>query len=301
MLEIKNLSRDFGHKQVLKNISFMVGAGQIHALLGHNGAGKTTLIKIILGFLRPSSGGVYVNNMETWGEKTGILARNQIGVLFENNGLFSNLTAMENLEVIARIYKIDTVTWKNRADRLLEIVGLNNDKKEQVRNWSAGMKRKLALIRTLIHNPPLILLDEPTTGLDAESKKSIRLLILEEQKQKKAFLIATQDLLDIDRVASHTTLFYKGEILFTGTVHSLKNKLPLYKFRFDSLVDYNEFISNYGYKIEVIDTENDQFGVTVLVKSEPHNNLREDVAKFSAYSIPITLEDVYVNFSKNNL
>ncbi|MDR2568254.1 MAG: ABC transporter ATP-binding protein [Mycoplasmataceae bacterium] len=301
MLEIKNLSRDFGHKQVLKNISFMVGAGQIHALLGHNGAGKTTLIKIILGFLRPSSGGVYVNNMETWGEKTGILARNQIGVLFENNGLFSNLTAMENLEVIARIYKIDTVTWKNRADRLLEIVGLDNDKKEQVRNWSAGMKRKLALIRTLIHNPPLILLDEPTTGLDAESKKSIRLLILEEQKQKKAFLIATQDLLDIDRVASHTTLFYKGEILFTGTVHSLKNKLPLYKFRFDSLVDYNEFISNYGYKIEVIDTENDQFGVTVLVKSEPHNNLREDVAKFSAYSIPITLEDVYVNFSKNNL
>jgi ABC-2 type transport system ATP-binding protein len=298
MLKIQNLYRTFGRKQVLKDISFIVERGQIYALLGHNGAGKTTLIKIILGFLRPSSGGVYVNNMETWGEKTGIVARSQIGVLFENNGLFLNLTAMENLEVIARIYKIDVTIWKNRANQLLELVGLNHYKNEPVRNWSAGMKRKLALIRTLIHEPPLVLLDEPTAGLDAESKKAIRLLVKEEQKKNRAFLIATQDLLDIDRIASHTTLFYHGEVLFTGTIDSLKNEIPLYKFRFDSLNDYNEFISKYGYKIEVIDKEEDQFGVTVLVKSEPSPHLREDVAKFSAFSIPITLEDVYVNFSK---
>jgi ABC-type multidrug transport system ATPase subunit len=300
MLKIQNLYRTFGYKQVLKNISFMVELGQIHALLGHNGAGKTTLIKIILGFLRPSLGGVYVNNMETWGEKTGIIARSQIGVLFENNGLFLNLTAMENLEVIARIYKIDIAVWQNRANQLLELVGLNNYKNEQVRNWSAGMKRKLALIRTLIHEPPLVLLDEPTAGLDAESKRAIRLLIKEEQKKDRAFFIATQDLLDIDRIASHTTLFHQGEVLFTGTIDSLKNKIPLYKFRFDSLNDYNEFILKYGYTIEVIDKEDDQFGVTVLVKSEQFSHLREYVSKFSAFSMPITLEDVYINFSKNH-
>ncbi|MDR3198443.1 MAG: ABC transporter ATP-binding protein [Planctomycetaceae bacterium] len=297
MLVFHNISRVFGKVQVLHDVSLSVESGQIHALIGHNGAGKTTLIKIALGFLQPLHGTVEFNGLDTWNEKAGAQARSHMGVLFESNGLFHQLSALENLEIIARINRIDSSIWLPKCEKLLEAVELSSHKNEIVKNWSAGMKRKLSLIRCFIHTPQIVILDEPTAGLDPASKRSIRKIIAEERKQGTSFLIASQDLHDVDRTATHVTLLQQGSVLFSGNMDTFKSNMLFKKFRFSVQQPINVFLEKTKDICDVIESEEDQLGHTLLVKIRPNHELSDAIInEFSMVEMPISLEEVYANY-----
>jgi ABC-2 type transport system ATP-binding protein len=298
MLQINNISRYFGSNRVLHDISFCVLPGQVHALLGQNGAGKSTLIKLILGLYRPTSGNISINNYDTWKEYSGVIARRFIGTLMEKNGLFLDLTAYENLEMMARIYHIPKENWKKRANNLLEMVGLETCKDDIVRHWSAGMKRKLSLIRAIIHDPPLIILDEPSAGLDPESKRAIRKFIRSEPLREKAFLIATQDLHDVERISSHVTLLRNGEMLFSNETELLKKQQQILKISFSSKDNYLSFLNKYSSQYIVLDQEENIVGVTVLFRRFDQNCLPIDNKLDDSVRVqPLSLEDIYLNFT----
>jgi ABC-2 type transport system ATP-binding protein len=150
-------------------------------------------------------------------------------VLLEKNALFTQLSAFENIKVFADIYGLKKNEFQKRCSYLFHYLGLSGRENETIKKWSAGMKRKLALARAMIHSPHFLLLDEPTAGLDPESKASIRFLLLEENSKPCTILIATQDLLDIEKIVSHITLLKNGKVIYTGEFPIKNDKILLTK------------------------------------------------------------------------
>ena len=172
MIEVQNLTKTFNGKTVLNGISFEVKEGEIFGYLGPNGAGKTTTMRIILGLLKPTSGNVLVQG-QNLGENEEL--RNKVGVLLENDGLYEGLSAHENLDYYAQLYGIsDGVARKRRIGELLDFVGLSDRMSEKVGTYSKGMKRKLGLVRSMVHNPDVLFFDEPSSGLDPEAQRMVR-------------------------------------------------------------------------------------------------------------------------------
>ncbi len=167
MIEVQNLTKTFNGKAVLKDISFKVKEGEIFGYLGPNGAGKTTTMRIILGLLNPTSGNAFVLG-QNLGENEKL--RNKVGVLLENDGVYDKLSAYENLHYYAQLYGLsDSVERKRRIGELLEFVGLSDRRNDKVGEFSKGMRRKLALARAIAHEPEVLFLDEPSSGLDPEA------------------------------------------------------------------------------------------------------------------------------------
>ena len=220
MIEVQNLTKNFNGKTVLNGISFEVKEGEIFGYLGPNGAGKTTTMRIILGLLRPASGNAIVMGKNLGNDEE---LRKRVGVVLESDGLYDRLTAYDNLDYYAQLY--DVHDRKERIRELLEFVGLYEQGKEKVGKFSKGMKRKLSLVRSLIHEPDILFFDEPSTGLDPEAQRMVRDLILRLSKEeKRTVFLNSHDLDEVQRICTRIAILQKGEIKAYDTVEILRKK-----------------------------------------------------------------------------
>ena len=224
-LEIKNISKKYANQIALKDISFSLKKGDIVGFLGPNGAGKTTLMKIITSTLKQDKGEVYVYGKNTISDE--IITKNDIGYLAENNPLYKEMNVTEYLDFIASIYNIKNK--KNLINDLILKTGLEKEKNKLIENLSKGYKQRVGIASALINNPKVLILDEPTTGLDPNQLVEIRNLIKEVGKEK-IVLLSTHILQEIPKICNHIIIIKEGEIVENITMENLnKSKINLEK------------------------------------------------------------------------
>jgi ABC-2 type transport system ATP-binding protein len=216
-----DLHCQFGDVHAVDGITFEVRTGTIFGFLGPNGAAKTTTIRLLLGLLEPSGGSAEVLGFDTRTQANQI--RLNCGALLEQTGLYERLTAEDNLELFGRIWHIPAAERAERIRSLLEKMGLYERRKEMVSTWSRGMKQKLAVVRTLIHNPKLVFLDEPTDGLDPVAAASLRddLVDLARQHGVTVFL-TTHNLAEAEKICDQVAVINKGKLLTVGSPDELR-------------------------------------------------------------------------------
>ena len=215
-IEVENLSRNFNSLRAVDHITFSVAAGEIFGFLGHNGAGKTTTIRMLSGQLLPSSGYARVAGCDVITEQRRL--RPLIGVVSEHQNLYERMSGRENLEFAARLYGQDM----RRVDEVLEQVGLTERAKDNVRNYSNGMKQRLLIARALLHRPQIIFLDEPTRGLDPVVGREIRRVILDLSHQGVTIFLTTHYMEEADQLCSRVAFLSDGRIVALDTPDNLK-------------------------------------------------------------------------------
>ena len=220
IIEVENLSKQFKDLWAVKSLNLNVYKGDIFGFLGPNGAGKSTTIRMLLSLITPSEGNIKVFGKDLKTNRIAILKR--IGAIVEKPDFYGYLSAYKNLEILGRLSETDIS--RNRIMEILELVGLEKRYQSKVKTFSHGMKQRLGLAQALIHNPDLIILDEPTTGLDPQGMKEVRDLILFLSKQeKKTIFISSHILYEIELVANRMIIIDKGSKIVEGNVYDLLN------------------------------------------------------------------------------
>ncbi len=224
-IETSELAKRFNSFTAVDALSFKVNEGEVFGLLGPNGAGKTTTIRMLACLIPPSGGSARVAGYDI--AKDASKVRGSVGVLTENPSLYERLTAYENMDFFAQAYGVTEHSKRDaRIRELLEFFDLWSRRSDRVAAFSKGMKQKLAIARALIHNPPIIFLDEPTAGLDPESAKSIRDLVERlSQQEKHTFLLCTHRLEDAERLCSRMIIINKGRGITVGTIDELRSQV----------------------------------------------------------------------------
>ena len=218
-LEIKKINKKYGDQDALIDVSFSLKKGDIVGFLGPNGAGKTTLMKIITSIIKPDSGNITINGYDT--QKNEISTKRQIGYLAENNPLYKDMLVTEYLDFIASLYEI-----KNKKDKVKEIIkktGLESEIKKKIEELSKGYKQRVGIAAALVHDPNVLILDEPTTGLDPNQLIEIRKLI-QEIGQEKIVLLSTHILQEIPKICNHIIIINKGRIVENTRMQNLIKK-----------------------------------------------------------------------------
>ncbi|HTY82166.1 MAG TPA: ATP-binding cassette domain-containing protein [Dehalococcoidales bacterium] len=217
----KAVMKKFGSVRALDGIDLEVNSGTIFALLGPNGSGKTTLVRILTTLLRPDSGTARVGDYDV--VKEAHLIRPVIGLAGQYPAVDDNLTGKENLEMIGSLYHLGSRKSKQRAGELLDSFGLVEAANRMVKTYSGGMRRRLDLAAALVAAPPVLFLDEPTTGLDPRSRLGLWEVITSQARQCNTVFLTTQYLEEADRLANHIAIMEKGKIIRQGTPQELKD------------------------------------------------------------------------------
>jgi ABC-2 type transport system ATP-binding protein len=220
-ITIQNLTRDFDSVRALNGLSLEIPSGIIFGFLGPNGAGKTTIIRLLLGLLEPTAGSARVLGYDPQTQADQIRAHT--GALLEHTGIYEQMSAEDNLEFYGRAFRMPEPERKVRIQQLLARLGLWERRKDRAGNWSKGMKQKLALARTLLHQPSLILLDEPTTGLDVQAAVDIRedLKTLASQEDVTIFL-TTHNMVDAEKLCAQVAVIRDGNLIAVGSPDELR-------------------------------------------------------------------------------
>ncbi|MEM4594465.1 MAG: ATP-binding cassette domain-containing protein [Zestosphaera sp.] len=224
VVEVEELVKRFKDVIAVNNISFVVKRGEIYGLLGPNGAGKTTTIHILTTLLRPTSGRVYVAGYDVLREPDKV--RRKIGIVFQDPSLDNQLTAYDNMYVHGRLYRLSGESLKKRIFELLEFVDLSEFAYKQVKNFSGGMRRRLEIARSLLQEPEILFLDEPTIGLDPQTRAKIWDYIVSIKKEKNITIIMTTHYMDeAEELCDRISIMDKGKIIAEGTAEELKSIL----------------------------------------------------------------------------
>ncbi|RCK71744.1 MAG: ABC-type multidrug transport system, ATPase component [Anaerolineae bacterium] len=223
MIEIENLSKAFRDFWAVRDLNLRVETGQVLALLGPNGAGKTTTVRMLTTILRPTRGTARVAGYDVIAQPEKVRAA--VGVLTEGHGLYPRMTADEYLDFFARAYRLSPPTHKQRIDELLSFFGLADARRKQIGQFSKGMRQKLALARALLHNPPVLLLDEPTSAMDPASARLVRDAILELRSKERAIIVCTHNLSEAEEIADQIAIINHGKIILQGSPQQLKRAL----------------------------------------------------------------------------
>lgn len=223
IIEVKNLTKTFGDFCAVKGISFTARQGEIFGFLGPNGAGKTTSIKMLTTLLRPTSGQILLDGHDPAADPAGV--RRSFGIVFQDPSLDDELTAFENMDFHGVLYKVPKSSRRRRIEELLRIVELWDRRGDLVKKFSGGMKRRLEIARGLLHHPSILFLDEPTVGLDPQTRNHIWNYIRDlNQKEKTTVFFTTHYMEEAERVADQVTIVDHGEIIAQGTPAALKKK-----------------------------------------------------------------------------
>lgn len=222
ILEVKNLSKNYGKIKALENISFSVVRGEIFALIGPNGAGKSTALKIIATILAPSAGSIKLLGLDL--VKNADEVRKNISYLPEEAGAYKRLTGLEYLNLMATLYTNDEIKQKDFIDKGIKIADLRTRLKDKIGTYSKGMTRKILLARALMSTPKLAILDEPTSGLDVINAMHIRNKIQDFAKGGMAVLLSSHNMLEIEYLSHRVAIIDKGKIHEIGTPKFLKTK-----------------------------------------------------------------------------
>jgi len=221
MIETNDLSKQFNNDfWAVDGVSLCVEPGKILALLGQNGAGKTTTVRMLTSLLVPSRGWARVAGYDVTKKPQDIRAN--VGVLTEQHGLYMRMTGEEYLEFFGRVYGLDPSARRTRSDYLLQYFGIAEAARRRCGEYSKGMKQKLALARALMHDPSVLLLDEPTSAMDPESSRLVRDEIARLRSSQRTIIICTHNLAEAEALADSIAIIYRGRILLNGTLDELK-------------------------------------------------------------------------------
>jgi ABC-2 type transport system ATP-binding protein len=223
-IEARSLSRVFGSVKAVDNVDLVVEQGQVFALLGPNGAGKTTMVRLLAGVLFPSAGEAHVLGLDPI--RQGEEVRRRLGVLTETAALYERLTARDNLLFFGRLYGLEEKSLRSRADHLLEVFGLEGRSNARTGSFSKGMKQRLSLARVLLHEPPVLFLDEPTAGLDPEAARQVVDLLEKLSRESgRTVLLCTHNLAEAQRLCDRVAVMNQGRFMAVGSIAELEGGL----------------------------------------------------------------------------
>lgn len=298
-LKVINVSKSFGSKKVIKDINFTVRSGEIVGFLGPNGAGKSVTMKMIVGFLYPDKGEILINGCSI--TKNYEAAMEYIGAIVENPDLYEYLSGYDNIKLIARVYNKDN----NKIKEIVKLIGLQNSIHEKVKNYSLGMKQRLGLGLALIRDPKLLILDEPTNGLDPEGIHELRNIIRKLACDKSiAVLISSHLLSEIELICDSVIVINKGQVIKEDSIENIK------RYNFNKIENgYYLETDNTKKALEIIEKE----GITVSVDN--NQCIRFDLPKEKVTSLlnvlignglqifeiakqKNTLEDIFLNMTE---
>ena len=223
MIVAQNLTKLFDDFLAVDSINLEVGVGEVLALLGPNGAGKTTTVRMLTSILRPSRGWAKIAGYDVVGQAAQVRA--SVGVLTEHHGLYNRMPADEYLDFFGQVYDLDAVTRKKRSQELLKQFGLETSARRAIGEYSKGMRQKLALARALLHTPPVLLLDEPTSAMDPESARLVRDAIHDLRSADRTIVICTHNLAEAEELADQIAIIRRGRIIALGSPQMLKERL----------------------------------------------------------------------------
>lgn len=282
-LEIKNLSMNYGHVQALDNVSIELDNG-IYGLLGPNGAGKSTLINLLTDNVKRQKGEILWGGTDIL--KLGNKYREILGYMPQQQGYYEDFTAGAFLQYIANLKGLSKKDGKKQVDKLLEAVNLTEQRYEKIKNFSGGMKQRLLLAQALLNEPKILILDEPTAGIDPQERIRIRNMI-SEISTDKIVLLATHIVSDVESIAKEIVLLKKGQIIKKGTPYNLMNEIKNYIYEIE--VDKEQLGNVYEQYIvsNLRHTENGLLA-KVISKEKPKGCLSN--------SAVVNLEDVYLYY-----
>ncbi|MEW6401501.1 MAG: ABC transporter ATP-binding protein [Chloroflexota bacterium] len=298
MIETNDLSKKFNDFTAVDGVNLSVEAGQILAILGQNGAGKTTTVRMLTALLYPTRGWARVAGYDT--VKQGRDVRAAVGVLTEQHGLYMRMSGDEYLDFFGQVYRLDPKVRKARTQVLLEYFGLGDAAHRRIGEYSKGMRQKLALARAMMHEPGVLLLDEPTSAMDPESARLVRDEIARLKSTKRTIVICTHNLVEAEVLADIIAIIYRGRILMQGSLDELKQKVlgpPEYELKFAHPWDAGELEMPSGVtlagktatglkvRVERPQEANPKLLHALSAKSAPVMSFQED---------PPTLEQVYL-------
>jgi ABC-2 type transport system ATP-binding protein len=222
MIESEGLTKIFDDFRAVDQVSLNVPGGAVLALLGPNGAGKTTTVRMLTSILAPTSGWARIAGYDVVTHPEQVRA--SVGVLTEQHGLYERMKAMEYLDFFGRVYHLPGAERKRRSQELMSRFGLEFALGKRLGEYSKGMKQKLALVRAMLHDPPVLLLDEPTSAMDPQSAKQVRDAIVELQRGERTFLITTHNLTEAQQLADQIAVIRHGRIIAQGTFNELSRR-----------------------------------------------------------------------------
>jgi fluoroquinolone transport system ATP-binding protein len=283
MLKVQNLEFTYpkSNKKAVNGVSFEINKGEIFGFLGPNGAGKTTTQKVIIGLLKGYGGNVEIlgKNLQSW--KTELY--NRIGVGFELPNHYQKLTAFENLELFASFYRRRTIP----PMQLLKMVNLEEDANQRVGTFSKGMKSKLNFARSLLNNPEVLFLDEPTTGLDPVGRRLIKNIILQKRKDGRAIFLTTHNMHDADELCDRVGFIVEGKISLIESPKELKIKHGKKVVKVEYLKD-NELVSQ-------------EFDLKKLAENKSFLSLLKTGSVQTIHTEEATLEDIFIKATGQQL
>ncbi|MBD2252156.1 ABC transporter ATP-binding protein [Nostoc parmelioides] len=295
MLKIHNLNKSYGDRHVLQDLTLNVINGEIYGLLGANGSGKTTTINIICNLLKADSGNIQLNN-QVISEST----KKLIGIAPQENLLYKTLTCEENLQFFAEIYGLSKKNIQKQIKEILAAVNLSDRAKSPVETLSGGMQRRLNIAVALVHQPKLVILDEPTTGLDIEARYEIWELIRQLKSQGITVLLTTHLLDEAERLCAKIGILKNGRILVEGSLTELRNLIPAQEVLLLKTPQEKEAIARaqiYGFTHRYYDRE--------LAFWLPESlELKEIISRFEGINIdaisrqPVRLEHIYLELTQ---
>ena len=299
VIEVKNLTKRFGDFEALKDVSFTVYKGDVFGFLGPNGSGKSTTIRCMLSLIKPDSGSVLIFGKPISENRISILTKT--GSIIEKPDFYKYLSAEKNLEIFARIS--GTVSSKKDIYKMLEFVGLRGREKDKVAGFSHGMKQRLGIAQTLLHNPDLIILDEPTTGLDPQGIIDIRNLILQlKSEEKKTVLLSSHQLSEIEIIANRMVIINNGKSIIEGDVSKLLNTEELIvNIEVNELQTAQNIISNNFKNIQILSKDVNHIQLSINKSQVPVLNKALIENGVEVYSIESKrkLEDYFIKIINN--
>lgn len=294
ILKCKDLHKKIGKKEILKGVSLEVNEGDILGFIGPNGAGKTTTIKLILGLQGITSGEVNINGYDIKKDFTKAIRR--VGAIIENPDLYMYLTGYENLKLVANMYKGIT---KERIMEVVKLVKLENRINDKVSKYSLGMRQRLGVAQAILHKPNLLVLDEPTNGLDPEGIKEMRDLLKKLAKQGMAIFISSHNLAEMETLCNKVCIIQNGEVVETNDIPAIKSTGEAhYKIVVDNTEKITEIIS-----VPTEIKEKDEF--TIIAEREQVPNIikiliENNIKVYEVNEEKLSLEDAFLKKTGGN-
>lgn len=302
MIIVKNLVKKYADFKALNGLSFEVKENEIFGLLGPNGAGKTTLIHILATLLKPTEGGAVVNGFDIL--HNAIKVRQSIGVVFQAPSSDDILTGYENLKVHSLLYGIPKKIREKRISDVLQLVGLENRKNDQVKKYSGGMRRRLEIARGLLHHPKVFFLDEPTLGLDPKSRESMWKYIKKIVREEKVTIILTTHYMEeADMLCDRIGFITNGKIIALDSPSKLKQEIggDIVKITFSGKIPFDKDFTKFDFVHKVEQKENSVTIYMEQVNSNLHMLIKDlDGVQTIEYNKP-TLNDVFLKLSGDSL
>ena len=285
VLECKNLTKKVNKKKIVKNISFKLNKGDILGFIGPNGAGKTTIIKMILGLYNIDHGSVIINNYDL--KKDHVKAIKEVGAIIENPDMYMYMSGLDNLKISAQIYNIN----KEKVEETIKLVGLENRINDKVSKYSLGMRQRLGIAQSIIHNPKIIILDEPTNGLDPEGIKELKQLLTKLSKKGMAIIVSSHILSELETFCNKICIINKGKLINYFTKEELLklSHNQNYILKLDN-TNLNKYIDNY----KVIDKNHIKISIDKTLNNPLKSLIENNITIYEIKKEVLSLEDIFL-------